>query len=100
MQVYLFFDQTANYAPLSANVISQATIQGTDTDVLTPLLPAGSVIAWGGLCSMGGYYVMVLLYRDAYPALFAIMLNRLWRGQWSLQFQISRKNSYDGRYKY
>ena len=39
------FDQSSKYAPVSANILSQSTIQGTDT-VVAPLMPAGSVIIW------------------------------------------------------
>jgi len=73
------FDQTANYAPLSANVISQLTIQGTTdgtvaTDV-APLIPAGSIIGWGGAAAPSGWLLCngASISRNAYPALFAII---------------------------
>ena len=68
------FDQGSKYAPLSANLISQSTIQGTDTDV-APLMPAGSVIAWGGATAPAGWLLCngATVSRDTYAALFAVI---------------------------
>ena len=73
------FDQTANYAPLSANVVSQLTIQGeTDGAIATdvaPLVPAGSVIAWGGATAPDGWLLCngTSISRNTYKALFAVI---------------------------
>ena len=67
------FDQGSKYAPLSANLISQSTIQGTDTDV-APLLPAGSVIAWPNATAPSGWLKLdgSAISRTTYAALFSI----------------------------
>lgn len=67
------FDQNNKYAPVSANLISQSTIQGTDTDV-APLMPAGSVIAWSGSSIPSGWLNCNgdAISRTTYAALFAV----------------------------
>ena len=83
------FDQNNKYAPVSANLVSQSTIQGTDTDV-APLLPAGSVIAWpsttipaGWLRCNGSTY-----NRTTYAALFAITSTNYGIGDGSTTFNV------------
>jgi hypothetical protein len=50
-------DQTGKqYAPLSANIISQATIQGATTTI-APLVPAGTIVAWAGATAPSGYLI-------------------------------------------
>lgn len=83
------FDQNNKYAPVSANLVSQSTIQGTDTDV-APLLPAGFVIAWpsttipaGWLRCNGSAY-----NRTTYAALFAITSTNYGAGDGSTTFNV------------
>jgi len=68
------FDQSSKYAPISANLLSQATIQGTDTDV-APLMPAGSVIVWATGSAPAGWLLCngAAINRTTYSALFAII---------------------------
>jgi len=83
------FDQNNKYAPVSANIISQATIQGGDTDV-APLLPAGSVIAWSGSTAPSGWLLCQgqQISRDTYAALFAITSTTYGAGDGSTTFDI------------
>ena len=67
-------DQTGKqYAPLAANIISQATIQGATTTI-APLVPAGTIMAWAGSTAPSGYVLAdgSTLSRTTYAALFAI----------------------------
>jgi microcystin-dependent protein len=67
-------DQTGKqYAPLAANIISQATIQGATTTI-APLVPAGTIMAWAGSTAPSGYVLAdgSALSRTTYAALFAI----------------------------
>ena len=83
------FDQNNKYAPVSANLISQATIQGTDTDV-SPLIPAGSVMAWTGGSAPGGWLACdgSAISRTTYAALFAIAGTAFGVGNGSSTFNI------------
>lgn len=83
------FDQNNKYAPVSANLISQSTVQGTDTDV-APLLPAGSVIAWSGSTAPSGWLLCQgqEINRNTYAALFAITLTTYGLGDGSDTFNI------------
>lgn len=67
-------DQTGvNYAPISANIISQATIQGTNNAV-SPLIPAGTIVVWPGTTAPDGWLFAdgEIISRTTYAALFAI----------------------------
>lgn len=83
------FDQNNKYAPISANLVSQSTIQGTDTDV-APLLPAGSVIAWSGSTAPSGWLKCdgAAISRTAYAALFAITSTTYGAGDGSTTFDL------------
>ena len=83
------FDQNNKYAPLSANLISQSTVQGTDTDV-APLMPAGSVIAWSGSTAPSGWLLCQgqAISRTTYAALFAITSTDYGVGDGSSTFNI------------
>ena len=83
------FDQGSKYAPLSANLISQSTIQGTDTDV-APLLPAGSVIAWAGASIPAGWLKAdgTAISRTTYAALFATIGTAFGNGDGSNTFNL------------
>ena len=83
------FDQNNKYAPVSANIISQSTIQGTDTDV-APLMPAGSVIAWAGASVPSGWLQAdgSAISRTTYAALFAICSTTYGNGDGSSTFNL------------
>jgi microcystin-dependent protein len=83
------FDQSNKYAPLSANLLSQATIQGTDTDV-APLLPAGSVIAWVAGSAPSGWLLCQgqAISRSTYAALFAKCSTDFGAGDGSSTFNV------------
>ena len=83
------FDQNNKYAPISANLISQSTIQGTDTDV-APLIPAGSVIAWTGSTAPSGWLICdgTAISRTTYAALFALISTDFGVGDGSTTFNI------------
>ena len=83
------FDQNNKYAPISANLISQSTIQGTDTDV-APLIPAGSVIAWSGSSIPSGWLACdgTAVSRTTYAALFAITSTDYGVGDGSTTFNL------------
>ena len=83
------FDQDNKYAPISANIISQSTIQGTDTDV-APLMPAGSVIAWAGSTVPSGWLQAdgSAVNRTTYAALFAAIGTTYGAGNGSSTFNI------------
>jgi len=83
------FDQNNKYAPVSANLISQATIQGTDTDV-APLMPAGSVIAWAGASAPAGWLQAdgAAINRTTYAALFAVCGTAFGNGDGSSTFNL------------
>ena len=68
------FDQNNKYAPVSANILSQSTIQGTDTDV-APLMPAGSVMLWPHGTAPTGWLLCngAEVSRTTYAALFALI---------------------------
>ena len=68
------FDQSTKYAPIAANIIAQATIQGTDTDV-APLMPAGSVMLWPHGTAPTGWLLCdgAEVSRTTYAALFALI---------------------------
>ena len=83
------FDQGSKYAPLAANLISQSTIQGTDTDV-APLLPAGSVIAWPNATAPAGWLKLdgSAISRTTYAALFSITGTTYGNGDGSSTFDL------------
>ena len=83
------FDQNNKYAPISANLISQSTIQGTDTDV-APLIPAGSVIAWAGASVPSGWLQCdgSAISRTTYAALFAALSTDFGIGDGSTTFNL------------
>ena len=83
------FDQNNKYAPVAANIIAQATVQGTDTDV-APLLPAGSVIAWSGTTAPSGWLLCQgqAISRTTYAALFAVNGTDFGVGDGSTTFNI------------
>ena len=83
------FDQGSKYAPLSANLISQSTIQGTDLDV-APLVPAGSVMAWAGASAPAGWLLCQgqQISRSTYSALFAITSTTYGVGDGSSTFEV------------
>ena len=83
------FDQNNKYAPISANLISQSTIQGTDTDV-APLMPAGSVIAWAGSSVPSGWLQAdgSAISRTTYAALFAALSTDYGSGDGSTTFNL------------
>jgi hypothetical protein len=67
-------DQTGKqYAPLAANIISQASIQGTSINV-APLIPAGTITAWSGATAPTGWILAdgAEINRTTYSELFAI----------------------------
>ena len=68
------FDQNNKYAPLSANILSQSTVQGTDSDV-APLMPAGSIIVWPHGTAPTGWFLCDgdAKSRTTYAALFALI---------------------------
>lgn len=68
------FDQNDKYGPVAANIISQSTIQGTDTSV-APLMPAGSVIIWSNGATPDGWLECdgTAVSRTTYAALYAIL---------------------------
>lgn len=87
------FDQNSKYAPISANLISQSTIQGTDTDV-APLMPAGSVIAWAGTGIPAGWLKTdgSAVSRTTYAALYATLSTQYGIGDGSTTFNLPNTN--------
>ena len=83
------FDQGNKYAPISANIVSQSTIQGTDTAV-APLIPAGSVIAWSGASVPSGWLKCdgTAVSRTTYAALFGITGTAFGAGDGSTTFNL------------
>lgn len=83
------FDQNNKYAPLSANILSQSTIQGTDTDV-APLMPAGSVIGWSTGTAPTGWQLCdgSAINRTTYAALFALIGTTYGTGDGSATFNV------------
>ena len=83
------FDQNNKYAPLSANILSQSTIQGTDTDV-APLMPAGSVIGWSTGTAPTGWQLCdgSAINRTTYAALFALVGVTFGSGDGSSTFNV------------
>ena len=83
-------DQTGKqYAPLSANIISQATIQGATTTI-APLVPAGTIVAWAGATAPNGYLICdgSNISRATYAAVFAICGTTYGAGNGSTTFSI------------
>ena len=83
-------DQTGKqYAPLSANIISQATIQGAKTTI-APLVPAGTIVAWAGATAPDGYLICdgSEIARSTYAAVFAICGTTYGVGNGSTTFDI------------
>jgi hypothetical protein len=83
-------DQTGKqYAPLSANIISQATIQGATTTI-APLVPAGTIVAWAGATAPSGYLICdgSNISRATYAAVFAICGTTYGVGDGSTTFNI------------
>ena len=70
-------------------MLSQSTIQGTDTDV-APLIPAGSVIAWAATTAPAGWLLCdgSAISRTTYAALFAIAGTKWGTGDGSTTFNI------------
>ena len=83
------FDQNNKYAPISANLVSQSTIQGTDTDV-APLIPAGSIIGWTSGTAPAGWLICdgSAISRTTYAALFALIGTDYGVGDGSTTFNI------------
>lgn len=83
------FDQNNKYAPLSANIISQSTVQGTDSDV-APLIPAGSVMIWPRNSIPTGWQKCdgTALNRTTYAALFALLGTTYGSGDGSATFNV------------
>ena len=83
------FDQNNKYAPIAANIISQSTIQGTDTTV-APLLPAGSIIAWPAGAVPSGWLACdgTAVSRTTYAALFAVLSTDYGVGDGSTTFNL------------
>ena len=67
-------DQNNKLGPLSANILSQSTIQGTDT-TSAPLMPAGSIIMWSTGTAPDGWLLCdgSEISRTTYAALFALI---------------------------
>ena len=83
------FDQNNKYAPIAANIVSQSTVQGTDTAV-APLIPAGMIIAWGGTSTPSGWLECdgSAISRTTYAALFAALSTDFGSGDGSSTFNI------------
>lgn len=83
------FDQNNKYAPLAANIISQSTVQGTDSDV-APLVPAGSVMIWPRNTVPTGWQKCdgTALNRTTYAALFALLGITYGNGDGSATFNV------------
>ena len=83
------FDQNNKYAPLSANILSQSTVQGTDSDV-APLMPAGSVIGWSAATAPTGWQLCdgSAISRSTYAALFALISTTYGNGNGSSTFNV------------
>jgi microcystin-dependent protein len=83
-------DQTGKqYAPLAANIISQATIQGATTTI-APLVPAGTIVAWAGATAPAGYVLAdgTAVSRTTYAALYAICGTTFGVGDGSTTFNL------------
>ena len=83
------FDQNNKYAPLSANILSQSTVQGTDSDV-APLMPAGSVIGWSAATAPTGWQLCdgSAINRTTFAALFALISTTYGNGNGSTTFNV------------
>lgn len=83
------FDQNNKYAPLAANIISQSTVQGTDTDV-APLVPAGSIMGWTTTTAPAGWLECdgSAINRTTYAALFAVIGTTYGIGNGSSTFNV------------
>ena len=82
-------DQNNKLAPLSANILAQSTIQGTDT-ISAPLMPAGSVIIWTKSAAPDGWQLCdgSALNRTTYSALFALIGTTYGSGDGSATFNV------------
>ena len=83
-------DQTGKqYAPLAANIISQAIIQGATTTI-APLVPAGTIVAWAGATAPAGYVLAdgTAVSRTTYAALYAICGTTFGVGDGSTTFNL------------
>jgi len=82
-------DQNDKLAPLSANILAQSTIQGTDT-TSAPLLPAGSVIVWPKSTAPDGWLLCdgSAINRTTYAALFALIGTTYGSGNGSSTFNV------------
>lgn len=78
------------YANLAVGVLAQSSIANDLTSTQAPLLPAGSIIAWGGAAAPSGWLLCDdnTYNRDTYAALFAAISTTYGVGDGSTTFNV------------
>ncbi len=79
-----------NYANLAVKVLAQTSIANDPDSAVAPLLPAGSIIAWGGAAAPVGWLQCDgdVIIRATYAALFAAIGTTFGAGNGSTTFSI------------
>ena len=79
-----------NYANLAVKVLAQTSIANDPDSAVAPLLPAGSIIAWGAASAPAGWLICngSDISRTTYAALFAILSTTYGVGDGSATFNI------------
>jgi microcystin-dependent protein len=84
-------DQTGKqFAPVAANTVAVSQITGSLTSDVAELLPAGSIIMWGGSSAPSGWLLCngLAVNRTTYAALFAILGTTYGNGDGSSTFNL------------
>lgn len=79
-----------SYANLAVGVLAQSSITGDATSTQGPLLPAGSIVAWGAATAPTGWLLCVgsAINRTTYAELFAVIGTTYGVGDGSLTFNL------------